>query len=87
MAITATLHGTERVVIEGDGEFLRCSIRFEEDGVQVGDLHPHLIPLHARVWTEAAISAELGRVARDRIEALNLVRSQTLDETKITVAL
>lgn len=85
MAITPRLESTKRVTHEGVGEFLVCTIVFEEDGVAVSDPHEHLIPLHERAWTEAEISAELGRIARRRVEIINLKRSQSIDTSQIAI--
>lgn len=85
MAITARLESVEKLTHEGVGEFLKCAIAFEENGVAVADPHEHLIPLHERLWTEADISAELARVAQRRIERLNMVRAQSLDLAAISV--
>lgn len=85
MAITARLESVQEVVHAGVGEFLNCTIAFEEDGVAVADPHEHLIPLHERAWSEAEISRVLGMVARKKIEGLNMVRAQSLDLTAISV--
>lgn len=85
MAITARLASVEELIHDGVGEFLRCTIAFEENGVAVAEPREHLIPLHERLWTEAEVSAELGRVAQSWIEGLNMVRAQSLDLTAINV--